>query len=155
MNMNVDFSDINKIIETLKDAFLWFVAVMFGAGARISYKSQKEKMSKQKIFAVLIMAMAVGFITDNLATHFGYSEIRGAIVALSALFSEGLVNWLYKNEGSIFGDLFRFLLRKTDGSSNSNYRDYETGIKDGSIAESLPEELPEEEIENDKNIDNG
>ena len=131
--------DINDLLATygkaIKDVFLWLIAVLFGAGARISYRSNREKLKRNQIISVIITALAVGFIVDNFVTHLGYENLRGGIVAISSLFSEGLVNWLFKNEGSIFGDLFRYLLRRSDGGGS--YRNYETGKEEGSIAEEI------------------
>lgn len=142
--MKLDFDTIQSILDSLKSAFLFLIAVLFGAGARISHRSQKEKLSRRQMVAVLTMALCIGYITDNIVTYLEYPKIRGGVVALSALFSEGLVNWMFKNETSIFGDLFRFFLRRSEGR-DGNYKDYETGHKDGTIAEDLPENNLENE----------
>lgn len=109
-----------KIITWIQEVALWILAVLFGAGTRLAWRSRVKKLTSGYILGVIIMACFAGFITDKACTYYNVIQLRGAFVAIAALLSEGLIGWLFANDSKIWSDIFQLLLSKAGKPKNEN-----------------------------------
>lgn len=102
-------------LEAIKE---WFVriygtvfAFLFGWGALIAIESRNRKLTTREKWTSFLIAAFVAYIADGVLTNFGIVQLRGVLVGIATLGSNGIVVWYLGNNSRILDILFSIFLK--------------------------------------------
>lgn len=89
--------NIDATLSSLKKLLAWLLPSVLGVSTKLAYESRKSKIHISRVITSFIMAVFVGYMCDKICTHSGWLDMRGIIVAIGALSSETIVQWVLEN----------------------------------------------------------
>lgn len=93
---------LDEIYIWLKGSISWLLPSISGTAARLSYDSEKKKISKGLLISSFIVGCFIGYIVDVFLTEKGIIGIRGAITAAAGFLSKDIVKFLMSKKDVIF-----------------------------------------------------
>lgn len=102
--------DPEILLAELKRFLSWAFPSFLGVSAKLAFESRLKRVTRARVITSIILACFVGYLTDKVCTHYQMDSWRGILVALGALASESIVQYLMTNTAGTVGELVRKLL---------------------------------------------
>lgn len=122
--MGLSATEYKILLAEIKNFCSWFLPSFFGAAVKIAYELRVNKVSWSLILTSLVIASFVGWVADAVCGYYELVKFRGVIIAVSAMGSDSLLKFFFKNDENIFkAVLFRVfnikIESKDDGKAGS------------------------------------
>lgn len=98
---------MDAVVVSVKQLLAWILPSCFAVATKLAYESREKKISRARVFTSTVIAIFVGYCFDKLCTHWKWDDLRGFIVAISALTSETIVQYILGNTNKGLNALIR------------------------------------------------
>lgn len=114
--MRFDYQDY---VAEIKKLLAWLLPTVLGVATKLAYESRLKKLTKAHVLTSLVLACFAGYISDKLCVKYELNDLRGCIVALAALASDTIVQYLILNSNKGVGAV----IKKMTGLDTKNPED--------------------------------